>query len=1097
MRRSILCPVLALLLAQCAPVDENRGDKLFTRVPSTSSGIDFSNSLTDSDDQNIIEYLYYYNGGGVGAGDINGDGLSDLYFVSNQSFNKLYLNEGNLTFKDITKNSGSEGINGWKTGVCMADVNGDDRLDIFVTGVGSYKTFTGRNQLLINNGDLTFTDQTEAYGLAFQGFSTHGAFFDYDRDGDLDLYLVNHSVHSVRSYGDVTYRYQSDPLAGDKLYRNELIPSGKTFFNDVTNEAGIYSSQIGYGLSVSIGDLNNDGFPDIFVANDFHENDYIYINQGNGTFRQTLEKSLGHTSRFSMGSAISDINEDGLNDIITLDMLPRDEAVIKTSAGEDNYDIYSFKLRFGYHYQFSRNTLQLGRGVNEAGNPLFTDVAAFAGIEATDWSWSPLVADFNNDGQKDLFITNGISRRPNDLDYMNYISSDSSEQSISDEQLIGHMPSGKVPSMIFRGEGGYRFTDMTSEWMDGIPAITNGAALADLDNDGDLDIVTNNLDEEATIWKNGADATKNSFLRVKLNGTSPNTAGIGSTVTVYVDNRTLFGYQQPAGGWESSSEPVVHFGLNTATTVDSVVVQWPDGKAEAAMNVVVNQVLSFSQETAVFDGKSEKSQAEGEHLVEVNGIKYVHRENSFNSFERERLLPFALSAQGPPLAIGDFNGDGREDFFVGGGAGQAGAIFRQDIKGGFTDSRVAALAQDSTAEDTGAAAFDADGDNDLDLIVLGGGHQYVSPDPRLLPRLYINDGKGRMSRKESALPLIYANGTAVAPADFDGDGDVDVFIGGGVTTGQFGVSPQSYVLINNGQGTFADRSADWLPDPVAGMISDAVVSDVNRDGRPDLVIAGKWMPLTILVNEGNKFVDATSRLGLAGTAGWWNALAVADMDGDGDEDIIAGNSGTNMRLRADSLQPVELFIADIDANGSLEQILTYYNNGVRYPFLSRDQLVKQVPSLKKKYLMYTDYRNVKVEDILQQATPAGQLRATTFASLYLSNEGDRFTIHELPPEAQFSSVHCILPDDVDGDGKTDLLLAGNWYELQPEIGSLDGGYGLVLRGDGQGNFTSMPLQSGFVIPGPARDIGSVSAGGKTLYLVTRNDDSLLVFKSEK
>jgi hypothetical protein len=1078
---------------------------LFSSLPSPQTGITFQNNIADTDTLNILDYLYYYNGGGVAIADFNNDGLADIYFTSNQQSNKLYLNKGSFKFEDITDKAGVQGRGNWKTGVTIADINADGFLDIYVSEVGGYKNFKGRNELFINNGSsgggaVTFTERAAEYGLAIEGFNTQAAFFDYDRDGDLDMFLVNHSVHSNESYGDSSMRHVKDERSGDKLFRND---SGGTHgkFVEVT-EAGIYSSTIGYGLNVAVADVNKDGWDDLYVSNDFHENDYYYLNNCNGTFSEINREAFGHESRFSMGSAIADMNNDGWPDIITLDMLPADEKILKSSAGDDSYDIYDYKYSFGYYHQYSRNCLQLNLGDGKK----FSDIALYAGIAATDWSWSPLAADFDNDGIKDLFVTNGIIRRPNDLDFIKYSSDKADSSRKSDAEKIAKMPEGKVHNYMFKGTDSLKFSDQSTNWGFDEPTFSNGAAYADLDNDGDLDIVINNINSPAGIYQNNSikDAA-NHFLEVQLIGDAQNKFGIGAKITLKQKNKIQYSYQQATKGFESASLHSIHFGTGADSVIDKLQVEWPGGKKQTFTNVKANQRITVSYKNAaeneqrLFDANAtSNSKKIFEDITGAIGLSYLHKEDDFIDFNEQALIPHMVSTQGPKLAVADVNGDGLEDFYVCGALMQAGALFQQTAAGKFIATNQKLFAQDSVSEEVNATFFDADGDGDKDLYIVSGGNE-TENEHENLDRLYLNDAKGNFT-KSNSIPALYGNKSVAAAADFDKDGDFDLFIGGRVVAGKYGEIPKSYLLVNDGKGRFAIAAENIAPGlQSVGMVTDAAWTDINKDGWPDLVVAGEWMPITIFKNEHGKLVDHTGEAGLKNTSGLWTVLHIADINGDRYDDILAGNIGENSKLHASEKYPLKMYTGDMDNNGSMDQLLVSENNRKYYPFIGKEELDKQLPSLlRKNFLTYSSYAGQTIETVF-----AGNLdkmkvyRADVLSSVMLINNGSgKFIVSKLPGPTQWSPVFSFLIGDFNADHKIDIITAGNFYGVSPYEGRYDASYGSVLLNDGKNMFTPVnPLKSGLIADGEVRDIKQVSSsGGRKLMVIARNNAAVSIYQ---
>ena len=1078
--------ILALLSMGCK--QEQEGATLFEKMPPTATDVGFANRLTESDSMNIIEYLYFYNGGGVAAGDVDGNGLPDLYFTANQGPNKLYLNRGNFRFEEVTERAGVSGQGDWKTGVSMADVNGDGWLDIYVCQVGNYKNLQGRNELFINNGDGTFREMAREFGLDFRGFSQQAAFFDYDLDGDLDCYLLNHSVHSPENYGPSELRERTDSLSGDRLLRND---DGR--FVDVTAEAGIYSSRLGFGLAVRVGDIDDNGCPDLYISNDFHENDYLYYNQCDGTFREDLAASVDYTSTFSMGSDLADLDNDGRLDLMTLDMKPEAEPILKASVGADPYDIYEFKLRFGYHYQYPRNMLQWNRGKPAGGEPQFSEIGQYAGLAATDWSWSVLLDDLDNDGWSDVYVTNGIWRRPNDLDYLKYISNAGIQSSASDLELLQQMPIGEIANYAYRNRGDQTFEDVSAEWGLDLTGCSQGAALADLDGDGDLDLAVNNLNAEAAIYRNRSelDPARHS-LRLELRQPGANPLAFGSRLTVYAAGRSWVRELAPVRGWQSCSEPVVHVGLGATAVADSLRVRWPDGQSTVFPGpFAADSLHRLRREGGQLRSEPAGSSAMPAFFQEVSGalgIDFRHRENDFTDFVIEKLLPHKLSTEGPCLAVADANGDGLDDFFVGGAAGQSGALYLQEADGRFR--AVPGLEETllPEREDVAAAWFDADGDGDADLYVVSGGGQFPDGDPRLGDRLYLNDGQAGLSLSAD-LPPVRTNGACVVPFDYDADGRLDLFVGSRSIPGRYGLAPRSFLLHNEGQGRFSETTGTILPGlGEVGMVTDACWLPGSRQ----LLVVGEWMPVVVA-----DFSATPATLDRRGPSGWWNTVEAVDLDQNGRPDLLLGNLGRNTNLGSPGATvQLTLHVADFDGNGSTDPILGYFRDGKHYPFAGKDELAQQLVPVKKRFVQYEAFAASDLETIFgkQALEQANRLQAELLASAVWKDfpEGSP---EPLPGEAQYSPLMALTAADVDADGRPDVLGGGNFYGCPPAIGRLAASRGLTLLNEDDGFREMPPAASGLFLEGEVRDLAWIRlAGGGRLLLVAFNDGPLRAFR---
>ncbi|MBO6794927.1 MAG: VCBS repeat-containing protein [Balneolaceae bacterium] len=1102
-----LLGAVVMLLTACS------GNTRFEKIPPSTSGVDFENTLVEDTTFNFLNYLYYYNGGGVAAGDINNDGLDDLFFTSNQNENKLYLNKGDFQFDDITQQAGvihQEGS--WSTGVAMADVNGDGWLDIFVSNV-NYLSRTGHNQLFINNQDETFSEQSANFGLDFEGYSVQAAFFDYDKDGDLDLFLLNHSVHSIYSYAPIESRERIDPKSGDKLYRND-----GDAFTEVSEQAGIFSSALGFGLGVTISDINEDGWPDIYVANDFHEDDYLYINNQDGTFTESIREVVQHTSQFSMSVDIADINNDGKQDIATTDMLPYEEEILKKSGGGDTYQVARIKESYGYYPQYSRNMLQLNRGKTPTGLPLFSEIGYLAGIEATDWSWSGLLADLDNDGFRDFYIANGIFRRPNDLDYIKFISGSdvqlSLQQGVNPEnlKLVQRMPQLKIPNAVFKNNADLTFSDLSTDWGLGEESYSNGATYSDLDNDGDLDLIVNNVNQPAFIYRNETNSEEQSsnFVQFHLMGDDANTSGIGAKIWVFAEGTRFVLEQSPVRGFQSSMSHTLHLGLGESDTIDSIRVIWPDDRTQLLSNNSANTLIhldqAFARETYSYQTKIFETPIFTDVTSDL-GVNAKHNENEFIDFDNERLIPHKLSTIGPPLAVADVNNDGLEDFFIGNAALQIGEIWLQTLEGTFQKKENPELFEDRFNEDTDALFFDANGDEFPDLLVTSGGGQIVGQFRELLDRLYLNRGDGSFVYSQT-FPAMYANSSVATNGDFDNDGDQDLFIGGLSVPGLYGLDPVSFLLQNDGRGNFTDVTDIIAPQlRNVGMVTDAVWLDTDEDGDQDLVVTGEWMPIKVFSNIlsdvanadtiSTIFEEVTEESGLLNTEGWWNSLDAVDIDGDGDLDIVAGNLGLNSYLNASLEEPVKLYLNDFNVDQKADPIVVRTVDGKEYPLAMVDELFEQLTGLRKNFNSYQAVSSYSLKDWFYQAALDSSIQKTAvfFESVVLENKtGVEFEIHRLPMSAQFAPIYSATLFDANADGINDLYLNGNFYGVRPLLGRYDANFGEVLIQDSAFSFSSAPFETlGEYQRNQVRDVESISlSDGRTALLVSQNDGELVI-----
>jgi len=1082
LQRFLVLIALVLLLNACKNADKDSSPAtktLFTLLPADSTNILFSNPLTEAKNTNILMYEYFYNGAGVAVGDLNGDQLDDIYFTGNMSDNKLYLNRGQFKFEDITEKSGA--VNRripWRTGVTMADVNGDGRQDIFVSYSGRVQGKNRVPQLFVNDGNDAagiphFSDQATAYGLADTCFNTQVYFFDYDRDGDLDAFFLNHNPDNLPVLDENTTKAlltQNSPTIGVRLLQNN-----NQQFTDITQKAGFSSSVLTYGLGAGIADINSDGWPDIYISNDYNVPDYLYINNRNGTFTDRLQSMMGHTTKSSMGNNVADINNDGWQDIFVLDMLPESNHRQKILFAPDNYEKFEISLRSGFYYQYMRNMLQLNNGDGS-----FSEIGQLAGISNTDWSWAPLFADYDNDGWKDLFVTNGYTRDFTNLDflkYMNdYIQTVGRLKRENVLELLTHMPASDVVNYAFKNEGDLHFSNVSKSWGINQPSNSNGAAYADLDNDGDLDLVISNINKPAFIYRNEArQQSSHHYIKLQLKGSDKNTAGIGARIQLFSNGQQQVLEQMPTRGFQSTVSNILHFGLGTVSTIDSLRITWQRGKSQLLLQPKADQLL-------VLDEKDASPYAPIKPIVqplltETKGvIDYASPIVTVNDFKRQPLLLNPLSTGGPCFAQADINGDGLIDIYAGGGSGEPGKIFIRQKEGGYKPLANPAFAADRNSEDAAAVFLDANKDGFADLYVASGGyHHYVPDDSLLLDRLYMNDGKGHFRKATNALPAMTASKGAVASADVNGDGAPDIFVGGRVIPGRYPETPQSYLLINDGKGHFTDQTTQLAPAlQQIGMVTDAVWIDLNKDNKPELVVTGEWMPIKVFGIDAGKLKDVSGNYFDKERSGWWNKLGFADLNNDGRPDLVAGNMGLNTQCTASTSKPAELYYKDFDENGSVDPIFCLYIGDSSFPYVTRDELLDQISATRNRFTDYKSYADVTLEKIFtaEELKGAKKLSATDFkTTCFIMNANGKFEPSPLPVQAQYAPVFAINSLDVDKDGFPDLVLGGNINQARLRFGKYDASFGTLLKGNGKGGFTYVPqYKSGLSITGDIRSI---------------------------
>ncbi len=1090
-------------------------DTMFTTLDPKSIGIDFQNIIQETQENNILRNEYMYNGAGVAAGDVNNDGLADVYFVGNSVSNKLYINEGDWEFEDITVSSGTGGRKDWATGVTMVDINSDGWLDIYVCYSGNtpgegYNLPVIRdqpnraNQLFLNNGceaggKPTFTESAKKFGIdAIGTFSTQAYFFDYDLDGDLDLFLLNHANTFYAPFINTKkLRNLRHPYFGNKLYRNDNMK-----YVEVSKKAGIHGSGLNFGLSAAVSDINMDNWPDLYVTNDYDEQDFCYINNKNGTFREVSHDILSHMSKSSMGSDVADVNNDGYADIFVLDMLPEDNHRQKLLRGQDSFERYQLAVDSGFHHQYLRNTLQLNRGLGADSLPRYSEIGTLAGISNTDWSWSALLVDLDNDGLRDLFVTNGYLRDITNMDYMSrtseiYKEAAAKRVEVDFLQLISELPTTRLKNYVYRNTNGIKFDNKTDEWGLTEATVSNGAAYADFDNDGDYDLITNNLNQPVSVLKNNQQAKlKNNFIKIKLIGSDRNKQGVGSKIWLETDDKSIFHEAYTARGYLSSSDPVITLGLGSSSIIKSLKVRWPDGRQSIINELEPNQLVELDYAKANLETDNSHADPNNTLLVDVtdaSGINFKHQENDYVDFKRDKLLHYQLSKIGGRMATGDINRDGNDDVFFGGAAGQTAELYFGTDDGTFLLSKNQPWTKDSSMEDMKPLFFDADGDDDLDLYVVSGGSEFEMNSPQYQDRLYMNSGNGQFRSIANVLPAESTSGSCAIAGDFDEDGDLDIFVGGIHKGSVYPLSPKSFVLRNESKGgkiKFVNATLETSSSVEnIGMVTDAQWADYNGDGWPDLIVVGEWMGIKVFQNVNGKLIEQ-QMASLEKSEGWWTTISQMDIDGDGDIDFLLGNAGLNSQIKASVQEPVELFTSDYNNDGKLDPILCYYIQGKSYPMHTRNELLGQMSQLSQKFPSYASYADATLNDIVDKKSldKTFKLSAYIMESCWLENDSGKLILRKLPELVQFSAVNAFISHDFDEDGKQDVIAAGNFYPLHPQIGMNDASMGSIL----QFSNDSLAVKQGVISPiwlsGDIRDMALLSFKNGKRVVVSRNND---------